>query len=402
MSSNKYVTIWIVVFLAIISLLATDFYTPAMPQMVVDLMTQGSMIKLTVTVYILGMAISPLVFGPLSDHVGRRPVLLASAVLGLLGSVFCWLAPNVNLLIIGRLIQGLGLGAGLSLARTIGNDLFEKQEFAQIAGIISLVVAVGPAVAPVIGGYLFVHFGWSSIFFLVTLMIATGGFAVFSYVPETIITRETGAFRLRELFANFRSLVIHRVFISYTVLAGLSISIIILFGVLSTFILQKQYHLTPVEYGWIMMLVTGMSFISRISNIILLRKFTPEYCIVVGLVFMMVGSVMALVGSVLKLHYLLCIVIPSMVIVFGAGTIPSNTVALALGPFRQQGGGSAGAIYGSITMLSVFAVSIIGTFLPASNLILALIYLGLSVSSVIVMLTQTSLKQESSSVLSAE
>ena len=88
-----------------------------------------------------------------------------------------------------------------------------------------------------------------------------------------------------------------------------------------------------------------------------------------------------------------------MLVVFGAGTIPSNTVALALGPFRHQGGGSAGAIYGSITMLSVFAVSIIGSFLPASNLILALIYIGLSVSSVIVMLTQTSLKQELSPAL---
>ncbi len=402
MSSNKYVTIGIVVFLAIISLLATDFYVPAMPQMVADLMTQGSMIKLTVTVYILGMALSPLVFGPLSDRIGRRPVLLASAGIGLLGSLFCWLAPDVNLLIMGRLIQGIGLGAGLSLARTIGNDLFEKQEFARVAGIISLVVAVGPAVAPVIGGYLFVHFGWHSIFFLVTLMIVGGGVAVFTNVPETVIKRDPNALQLRGLLVNFRSLIMHRVFISYTILAGLTISIIILFGVLSTFILQKQYHLSPIEYGWIMMLVTGMSFVSRTSNIILLRRFTPEYCIGVGLVFMIFGSLMALVGSVMQLHYLLCVVIPSMLIVFGAGIIPSNTVALALGPFRHQGGGSAGAIYGSITMLSVFGVSIIGSLLPASNLILALIYLGLSVTSVIVMLTQTSLKQELPSVLNPE
>ncbi|MDQ2994979.1 MAG: MFS transporter, partial [Pseudomonadota bacterium] len=250
MTNNKYVIIAIVVSLSILTVLSTDFYVPAMPRMVVDLLTTSQMIKLTVTVFMLGMAFSPLVFGPVSDRFGRRPMLLIAASLGLVGSVLCWLAPMVNMLILGRLLQGIGLGAALSLARTIGSDLFEKQEFAQVAGVLSLFTAIGPAIAPVIGGYLYVHFGWRSIFLLLVALVTTSGLAIYKKVPETIAKRDSHALRLRDILINYRELLTHKIFMCNAVLAGLTISCIILFGVLSTFILQKQYNLSPMQYAW--------------------------------------------------------------------------------------------------------------------------------------------------------
>jgi DHA1 family bicyclomycin/chloramphenicol resistance-like MFS transporter len=380
MSDNKYLIIAIVVSLAILSLLATDFYVPAMPDMVNVLLTTPYMVKLTVTLFMLGLAFSPLVFGPLSDRYGRRPVLLLCAGLGLLGTMLCWAALGIEILILARLLQGIGLGGALSLARTIGSDLFEKHEFAQVAGVLSLCSSIGPAVAPVIGSYIHAQFGWRSIFMLLTALVSISFVAIIKKVPETIAKRNPQALHLRDMINNYRELLMNRIFIYNTILAGLTISTLILFGVLSTFILQNEYHLTPMQYGWIMMLVTAASVFSRTANIIMLRTKSPEQCINIGLVIMLCGAIIAVLMSLLQLHFFLSIIIPAMIIIFGAGLIPSNTSAIALTAFRHKGG-SAGAIYGCITMFSVFVVSLIGSFLPASALVLALLYLSISLLS---------------------
>lgn len=381
MRDNRYLIIAIVVSLAILSLLATDFYVPAMPDMVNVLLTTHYMVKLTVTVFMLGLAFSPLVFGPLSDRFGRRPVLLFCAGLGLLGTLFCWAAPEINILILGRLLQGIGLGGALSLARTIGSDLFEKHEFAQVAGVLSLCSSIGPAIAPVIGGYIHAQFGWRSIFMLLTALVSISFIAIIKKVPETIAKRDLQALQLRDMVNNYRELLVNRRFMCNTILAGLTISTLILFGVLSTFILQNEYHLTSMQYGWIMMLVTAASVLSRTANIIMLRKKSPEQCINIGLGIMLSGASIAVLMSLLQMHFFMSIIIPAMIIIFGAGLIPSNTAAIAMTAFRHKGG-SAGAIYGCITMFSVFAVSLVGSFLPASALVLALLYLTISILSI--------------------
>ncbi len=383
MSNNKYLIIGIVVSLAILSVLSTDFYVPAMPDMAHMMATSHYLIKLTVSVYMLGLALSPLAFGPLSDRFGRRPILLVCGGLGLVGSILCWLAPVAQVLILSRLIQGIGLGGALSLARTIGSDLFDKNEFAQVAGVLSLCTSVGPAIAPVIGGYLHVHFGWRSIFLLLSVLVLSTVTAIIRKVPETIEKIDPHALRLQDLVTNYRELLANKLFMCNTLVAGLSISTLILFGVLSTFILQNVYHLSTVQYGWIMMLVTTASVISRTANIVMLKTRTPEQCINIGLFFMLIGSFFAVLMSALGLHYLLSIIIPSMVIIFGAGIIPSNTAAIALIPFRHKGG-SAGAIYGFVTMLSVFAISLAGSFLPATALALGLMLLTISVLSLVI------------------
>lgn len=380
MKDKRYFIISIVVALAILALLATDFYVPAMPDMVKMLMTTHYLIKLTVTVFMLGLAFSPLFFGPLSDRFGRRPVLLLCAGLGLVGTLLCWLAPIAHVLIVGRLLQGIGLGGALSLARTIGSDLFNKEEFAKVAGVLALFVSIGPAIAPVIGSYLHVNFGWRSIFLLMSILVGICFIAVMKNVPETNANCDINALHIRDMLKHYRELLTHRIFMCTTILAGLTISVLILFGVLSTFIFQNVYHLTSTQYGWIMMIVSSSTVISRMFNIYLLRSRSPEQCINIGLWFMLVGSIAAISMSLLQQHFIMSIIVPATLIIFGAGIVPSNTVAIALGPFRHIGG-SAGAIYGCITMLSVFVVSFAGTFLPAADLVLAIVFLTISLLS---------------------
>ncbi len=382
MNQNKYLTIGIVVCLAILAVLSTDFYVPAMPDMVGALQTSHTLIKLSVTIYMLGLALSPLAFGPLSDRFGRRPILLLCAALGLVGTLFCWAAPVVQVLIGGRLLQGIGLGGALSLGRTVGSDLFDKQTFAKVAGVISLCCSVGPAIAPVIGGFLHAQMGWRSIFMMVVILISMSTFAIIRKVPETIEKKDTEALQINKMLNNYGELISNKLFMTQTILAGLTISMLILFGVLSTFILQNVYHLSVMQYSWVMMVVTSASVLSRTANIILLRTKSPEQCINVGIYFMLFGAGLAVIMSLLQMHFALSIIMPAMLVIFGAGIIPSNTIAIAMAPFRHKGG-SAGAMYGFITMLCVFAVSFIGSITPSTNLALGLIFLGISLVSML-------------------
>lgn len=384
MSQNKYLIIGIVVCLAVLSVLSTDFYVPAMPDMVGMLQTTHTLIKQSVTVYMLGLALSPLAFGPLSDRFGRRPILLACAALGLIGTLLCWSASIVQVLIAGRLLQGIGLGGALSLARTVGSDLFDKQTFAKVAGVISLCCSVGPAIAPVIGGFLHAQMGWRSIFMMVVILISLSTLAIIKKVPETIERKDPHALRIKEMLNNYRELISNKLFMTQTILAGLTISMLILFGVLSTFILQNVYHLSTMQYSWIMMIVTSASVMSRTANIILLRTRSPEQCINVGICFMLLGAGLAVLMSLLQTHFALSIILPAMLVIFGSGIVPSNTIAIALAPFRHKGG-SAGAMYGFITMLCAFAVSFIGSITPSTSLALGLLFLGISLISILML-----------------
>lgn len=97
---------------------------------------------------------------------------------------------------------------------------------------------------------------------------------------------------------------------------------------------------------------------------------------------MLLGAVLAVTMSLLEMHFALSVILPAMLVIFGSGIIPSNTVAVALGPFRHKGG-SAGALYGFITMLCVFAVSFIGSITPSTSLTLGLLFLGMSLLSML-------------------
>src|SRR3954463_12396900 len=139
-------------------------YTPAMPALVEAFHTTPATVKMTLTVYFGGFAFAQLVCGPLSDAYGRRPVALGFFSIYLLGSVIAAISPAIEWLVVGRLLQGIGVAAGIAISRAIVRDQFTGQRSARIMNLIGLMLAIGPAVSPTIGGVLLSTLGWHSIF----------------------------------------------------------------------------------------------------------------------------------------------------------------------------------------------------------------------------------------------
>ena len=159
--------------LAAIGPISMALFTPAMPEIVHAFGTTESAVKLTLSLYFAGFAFAQLVCGPLSDGFGRKPVVTAFMGIYLVASLAAIVAPTIHLLIAARFLQGVGAAAGIAISRAVVRDLFAGERSARIMNLIGLILAIGPAVSPTLGGITMELFGWHAIFlFMLAMAIA--------------------------------------------------------------------------------------------------------------------------------------------------------------------------------------------------------------------------------------
>ena len=144
--------------------LSIDMFLPSMPRMAEQFNTAPSQIQLAVTLFIIAMAISQLLFGPFSDRFGRRRTMLTGVAVYAIAGALCGFATTVALLLVGRVCQGFGGGSGPSVGRAVVRDVYGKEKTAEVLSTMMTVMALAPMLAPVLGGFLQVTFGWQSVF----------------------------------------------------------------------------------------------------------------------------------------------------------------------------------------------------------------------------------------------
>ncbi|MBI4969995.1 MAG: multidrug effflux MFS transporter [Rhodospirillales bacterium] len=178
---------------AAIGLLGLNIIPAVMPVLAQALKTDTTVVQFTLTLYLFGFAVAQLVYGPVSDRIGRRPTLLAGLTLFQIGTVICLVAPDILTLNSGRLLQAIGSCAGTVLGRAVIRDVYERERAASMVAYMTMALALGPMLAPAIGGYLELWFGWRSLFvFLLVVGILVQIWAHLA-MPETLRERLTGS-----------------------------------------------------------------------------------------------------------------------------------------------------------------------------------------------------------------
>src|SRR5262249_13067651 len=177
--------LWLLTLITFSGTLAMHIFVPALPEAARDLGASVGSMQLTMSVYILGLALGQLAYGPLSDRFGRRPVLMAGLVLYALAGLAAALVRDVHSLIVARLLQALGGCAGLVIGRAIVRDTALPQEAARRLALMNLMVVVGPGAAPLIGGALAASLGWRSIFLALALLGVANLLCSWRLLPET-------------------------------------------------------------------------------------------------------------------------------------------------------------------------------------------------------------------------
>jgi MFS transporter, DHA1 family, multidrug resistance protein len=179
------VPLWLLALFTFSGTLAMHIFVPALPHAAMDLGAGMGTMQMTVSLYILGLAVGQLMYGPVSDRFGRRPTLMAGLALHAVSGLAAALAPGAHTLIAARLFQALGGCAGLVLGRTIVRDTGSSQEAARRLALMNLMVTVGPAVAPLVGSALASTLGWRSIFFLLCAFGLANLVFTWRLLPET-------------------------------------------------------------------------------------------------------------------------------------------------------------------------------------------------------------------------
>lgn len=231
-----------------VSPLALNIFVPSMPALQEEFGVEYGTVQLTLTLYLAGIAVAQLAYGPLSDRFGRRSPMLFGLVLFLAGSILCLLAPNIETLIAGRLVQAVGGCSGIVLGRAIVRDLYDREGAARMLAYITAAMVVAPMVAPAIGGVLHIWFGWQAGFLFVLLFGAAVLAATLRSLPETHLERSpwTG---LAALAVEAGRLIGHRAFLGHAFQISFSSAMFYSFLSGGPYVMVELMERTPAEYG---------------------------------------------------------------------------------------------------------------------------------------------------------
>lgn len=372
-------TAWIGAILVALGPISMALYTPAMPALVAAFGTTIGTIKLTLTVYFAGFALAQLACGPLSDAYGRRPVTLVFMLLYVAASLVAFLAPTVEVMLAARFLQGIGAAAGVAISRAIVRDLFEGQEAARIMNTVGIMLALGPALSPTLGGLTLDLLGWHAIFGLMVIYGLAAVLVVHFVLPETNRDPDPSRVRPRGLVAAYGALLVEPRFVLPAVILGSSLGALYALGTMLPFVLIDRAGLTPTQFGLGMIAQSGSFAAGGILVRRLLVKTDAGRLVLPGIV---IGLAAALVLAVLMRTVpptFATVMVPIGVYAFSLALIMPGPSTSALAPFPHMAGAAAallgfmqmgGGLLGSL-VAALFGdpVAALGTILPAMMLI---------------------------------
>jgi DHA1 family bicyclomycin/chloramphenicol resistance-like MFS transporter len=243
--------IWILGILSAFSAFGLDMLLPSLPAIGDELSASAASIQLTLSVFFIGFSIGQLIYGPLSDHFGRKPILLAGILLYTLTAILSALTDTIETLVILRFLQALGGGAVIVVARATVRDKFTSVAGARVMSSIMMITALVPLLAPIVGGYVFTWMGWRAVFWLMGVISILSLAATLSWVPETNNNRGRDSGKLIEAFHGYK-IVLANIYSIRCILSG-GFAFAGLFGFLaaSPFVYIEYYGIAPQHYGFV-------------------------------------------------------------------------------------------------------------------------------------------------------
>ncbi|MDT5099730.1 MAG: transporter, family, multidrug resistance protein [Mycobacterium sp.] len=326
--------------------LTIDMYLPALPKIADDLSVSSSVVQLTLTGTLAGLALGQLIVGPLSDSLGRRRPLMAGIVLHMVASVICMLAPNVVVLGLARVLQGVGAAAAMVVAIAVVGDLFSDSVAATVLSRLMLVLGVAPVVAPSLGAAVLLHGSWHWVF--TALVVLAGALLLVAALalPETLPPSHRRPLRVRGIAATYAELLRDMRFVILVLVAALGMSGLFAYIAGASFVLQGTYGLDQQAFA----LVFGAGAVALIGatqfNVVLLKRFSPQAITLWALAAALVAAGVFVGLSVAHAGGLAGFVVPVWAILAAMGLVIPNAPAAALSR-HPDAAGTAAALLGA-------------------------------------------------------
>ncbi|WOE33265.1 MULTISPECIES: multidrug effflux MFS transporter [unclassified Acinetobacter] len=366
---------------------AIDMYLASMPEMAKDLNTTYASTQLTLTVFLIFMGLGQLFFGPISDAIGRKYPLLIGLVL-YIGAAF-WAASTMSIeaLIFARVLQGLGAAMAIVVVMSMVRDLVDDIAATQLYALLNTIVALGPIVAPALGGFIGAHFGWRGVMLSLCAVASIVLLNTLFNIKESLVAKNRIQLNLKNILQTYLGILKHKIFLCN--LLALSAVYFFLFAYIggSSYVYQNDFGLSLEQFG----LVFGLTSISLVagasSSALMIKKVSAPFLAMMGALLMMLGSVMCIMTYVFDIG-IVGIIIGIALGLFGLGILEAILMALAMNS-QHQALGSSAALLGAFPMLiSSMATPIAGQLVEMNTLywlfflamigpvILALVFVG--------------------------
>ncbi|MBL0941374.1 MAG: Bcr/CflA family efflux MFS transporter [Alphaproteobacteria bacterium] len=326
--------------------------TPALSEIAMYFSASISTAQNIIILYTLGLGISQLIYGPLSDIYGRRIVALTGNSLFVFASIFSLFATSIHILLLARFLQGLGGGCYSVIAKSILSDVYKGNLYINATAVLMIFSVLTQMIAPVIGGYLVYMFSWKSNFVAILLYCSITLLLLLNFLTETNPGVKNNDKVITTIYRNYIAILKENEFWLFIALSSLTLACITIYYSASPFILQTQMGLSSFKLG-LTFLLTDSPFISGCFFIYYMKNKVDTYkYILVGLVTMLMGAGLMIFLSCLKYKSPLLLLLPMSVFNLGTGLVFPITTAKAL-LIHQNKSGSSGALIGALQMIIV-------------------------------------------------
>ena len=363
------------VLLAVLGMLgpfSIDTYIPAFTGIARALDATPLQMQQTLSAYLFGFAFMNLFHGALADSFGRRPVVLCGIAMFTLASAGCALSQNIAQLIAFRALQGLSTGAGIVVSRAVIRDMFPPARAQQVMSQVTIYFGVAPAIAPVVGGWLFVHAGWHSIFWFLTLVGVTLWIANYRLLPETLQAEHRQPFNVPHLLRGYWQLGASARFLLLALASGVPFNGMFLYVLSAPAFLGEHLGLAPTQFFWFFILtISGIMGGAWLSGR-LAGKIAPKRQIRHGFVIMFATAIANLVANLFLAPHAAWSLAPIAIFAFGwALMVPVVTLlVLDLHPERRGMASSMQAFVGSTA--NGLVAGVVAPWVMHSTILLAL------------------------------
>jgi DHA1 family bicyclomycin/chloramphenicol resistance-like MFS transporter len=356
--------------------LAIDMYLPALPTIAREFGTDASVVQSSLAAYFIGIAIGQAFYGPLSDRLGRKPILYLGLGLFMASSIGCALAPSVDALIAFRFLQALGGCAPIVIPRAVVRDHFDQAGSVRMLSVLMLVMGLAPILAPLVGGQLLVHLGWRAVFWLLTVYAAVWLTVVAVFLPESL----PSARRLRQPFSDvltvYWRLARDRSFMGHALSGAAIFAGLLAYISGSPVVFIELFDVPPERYGVFFGInAIGIIAASQVNRWLVGRVDTHRILTIVLPIAMTAGLVLVL-DAYSGFGGFPGILVPLFFYIACHGFVLPNTTALAMAPHGKVAG-SASALLGTLQfMLGAVAGSMIGLFANGTAVPMAAVVAG--------------------------
>ncbi|WP_313123579.1 Bcr/CflA family multidrug efflux MFS transporter [Pseudescherichia sp.] len=355
--------VFILGLLAMLMPLSIDMYLPALPVIAQQFGVPAGSAQMTLSTYILGFALGQLLYGPMADSIGRKPVILGGTLIFAAAAGACALAQSIDQLITLRFFHGLAAAAASVVINALMRDIYPKEEFSRMMSFVMLVTTVAPLLAPMIGGAVLVWLSWHAIFWILAIAALLASLMILFFISETLPVERRQPFHIRTTLGNFATLFRHKRVLSYMLASGFSFAGMFSFLSAGPFVYIELNHVLPQNFGYYFALNIVFLFIMTIINGRFVRRVGALRMFRTGLWIQFVMALWLVLSAAFDLGFW-ALVMGVAAFVGCVSLVASNAMAVILDEFPHMAGTASslagtfrfgiGAIVGALLSLATF------------------------------------------------